>query len=186
MTAASSFTCLRIVISDLLTQAVSGSKRRCLLHRGSSLIACLLLITMCAQLGPAQALSVLDGVTPAGAAPGVPAGSYGLSGFEHYNPFSGGFSASIPLYHVGGRGQAGFDLLWNLQQTWVAAKQVVGAGPYSIYIDPYPASYPQQTPPNAAGLGGPGALYARTSASFTGCGSPIRTWSVPPLPLLSS
>ena len=98
----------------------------------------------------AQQLSAIDGVTPAGIAPGSPAGSYPLSGFEHYNPFNGALNPAIPLYHVGGRGEAGFDLVWNFQQTWVAAKRYGGASPL-IPIDPYPSN-------NIEGYGSAAAL----------------------------
>jgi hypothetical protein len=64
----------------------------------------------------AQQISIIDGATPAGVVPGSPARSYPLSGFEDYNAFSGALNASLPLYHVGGRGEAGFDLVWNFSK----------------------------------------------------------------------
>ncbi len=132
------------------------------------MLTCLYCLAL-GRAGSAQNISVFDGATPAGAAPGTPPGASALSGFEHYNPFSGGLSAALPLYHVGGRGEAGVDLVWNFQQTWEAQKRVGGSSPI-IPIDPYPGTYPTPSP-NAQYLGAAGALYARTGASYTSCGS---------------
>jgi len=120
----------------------------------------------------AQNQSVSDGVTPTGLAPGSPAGSYPLSGFEHYNPFSGNLSVALPLYHVGGRGEAGFDLVWNFAQTWHASKRYFNNGPV-IPIDPYPGSYPAGSP-QVMGLQAAGAVYARTGTSYVNCGGNIQ------------
>lgn len=127
------------------------------------------LLLSLALLSPAQNISVFDGMTPAGVAPGTPAGVAALSGFEHYNAFSGGMSAGLPLYHVGGRGEAGFDLLWNFPQTWMAQKKSAGSAPF-IPVDPYPGSYPAASP-NAQYLGAAGAVYTRTGANYVSCGS---------------
>jgi hypothetical protein len=63
----------------------------------------------------AQTLSVFDGTTPVGLAP---SSVYPVAGFEQYDNFSGTMTPIIPLRHIGGRGEAGFDLVWNLGQTW--------------------------------------------------------------------
>jgi RHS repeat-associated protein len=47
------------------------------------------------------------GIKPPNAAAGAPAGSYGLSGFENVNLFSGNLNFHLPLIGVGGRGGAG-------------------------------------------------------------------------------
>ena len=111
-----------------------------------------------------QTVSPIDGVTPAGIAPGTPAGSHALSGFEHYNSFSGTLNPAIPLYHVGGRGEAGFDLVWNLQQTWLASKRFAGPTPF-IAIDPYPSNN-VVGPEGILGPLGAGAVFSRTGSSF--------------------
>ena len=63
-------------------------------------------------------ISATDGYTPAGMQTAGPASSYPLSGFDRYSPFSGAVNMAIPLHHVGGRGEAGFDLVWHFQQRW--------------------------------------------------------------------
>jgi YD repeat-containing protein len=65
-----------------------------------------------------QTDSVFEGTTPTGLAPGSPPGSYSLSQIEHYSPFSGTLNPTIPLYHVGGRGEAALDLAWPIAQMW--------------------------------------------------------------------
>lgn len=59
-----------------------------------------------------------SGNTTANLAPGSPAGSYGLSGFESINPFSGRPNFSLPLLSLGGRGKAGYSINLNIQRNW--------------------------------------------------------------------
>ncbi len=54
----------------------------------------------------ARAQSVTDGATPSGLAPGSPAGSYALSGFENVNLYNGNLDVHLPLLTIGGRGEA--------------------------------------------------------------------------------
>lgn len=54
----------------------------------------------------ARAQSVTDGATPSGLAPGSPAGSYALGGFENVNLFNGSLDVHVPLLTIGGRGEA--------------------------------------------------------------------------------
>src|ERR1700685_1274340 len=112
----------------------------------------------------AQTISVVDGTLPLGV---TPAAAYPLSGFDHYDPFSGALSAAIPLHHIGGRGEAGFDLVWNFQQTWVAAKRYGGSTPF-IPIDPYPNNN-LVGPQGIAGPLGAGAVFNRTGSSLVSC-----------------
>jgi hypothetical protein len=46
--------------------------------------------------------SATDGSTPAGMAPGAPAGSYSLGGFETVNYFNGNLNFNLPLLQVVG------------------------------------------------------------------------------------
>lgn len=105
----------------------------------TALLRILLLGGLLSSSSYAQKMSVFDGATPAGVAPGTPAGSYALSGVEHYNLFSGGFAPVLPLYHIGGRGEAGVDLVWNFQPNWAAYKQFAGAS-VSVSIVPTQAT----------------------------------------------
>ena len=133
------------------------------------LFAILLLMLGTGTVVVAQSSSIYDGIAPAGVGSGASAGSSGTAGIEHYNPFSGALSASIPLHHIGGRGEAGLDLGWNVQLNWMAWKETSGASAI-IPVDPYPGTYPNQAP-NAAGLGSAGGVYSRTGVSFVACGS---------------
>jgi RHS repeat-associated protein len=64
--------------------------------------------------------SVLDGKTPTGLAPGSPAGSYSLSGFETVNLYNGGLNFALPLLTLGGRGSAGYTVILPFEQKWIA------------------------------------------------------------------
>lgn len=68
----------------------------------------------------AQIRSVTDGYTPLGLAPGAPAGSYGLSGFENVNPYNGGLNFSLPIKHVSGRGGASYTIQVPIETKWRA------------------------------------------------------------------
>src|SRR5437763_1189697 len=66
--------------------------------------------------GSAQTFN--DGVTPAGFAPGAPAGSYGLSGIESINLFNGSLNFTVPLASVGGRGGARGAITLPIRMRW--------------------------------------------------------------------
>ncbi|MCA1614954.1 MAG: hypothetical protein LC795_15150 [Acidobacteria bacterium] len=68
------------------------------------LAACALLLL--ASGAWAQTSNSTDGTTPPGLTTGAPAGSYGLSGFENVNLYSGNLNFHLPLVRVGGRGSA--------------------------------------------------------------------------------
>lgn len=68
---------------------------------------------LCLLAAAAQAQGVSGGgrnTTPPGLAPGAPAGSYALSGFESVNLYSGNVNLTLPLLKVGGRGRVGVSL----------------------------------------------------------------------------
>jgi hypothetical protein len=67
-----------------------------------------------------SAQDVFDGRTPTGLAPGAPAGSYALSGFESINLFNGHLNFSLPLLRVGGRGSAEYTMMLPIERTWSA------------------------------------------------------------------
>jgi hypothetical protein len=111
----------------------------------------------------AQVISVVNGAaTPFGTAAGQSGG------------FNGSFQPSLPLYHIGGRGEAGLDLVWNFQPNWQAYKQPVGAVGSGVFlaIDPYPSNNVYGAVTNAFGLGSVGAVYARTGSTLISCGGP--------------
>jgi hypothetical protein len=77
----------------------------------------LLFLALAAAAGPAQT-SNTDGTTPAGLAPGAPAGSYALTGFENVNLFNGNLNFNLPLYQVQGRGTAEYTITLPIEQKW--------------------------------------------------------------------
>jgi RHS repeat-associated protein len=79
----------------------------------------LLFVLLSAWTAAAQTTSAVDGKTPAGLAPGSPAGSYTLSGFETVNLFNGGLNFRLPLLKAGGRGGAGYSVMLPVEQKWI-------------------------------------------------------------------
>lgn len=59
-----------------------------------------------------------SGATPAGLAPGAPAGSYALSDFDNINFYNGSINFHIPLVTIGGRGGAGYTMTLPIEQKW--------------------------------------------------------------------
>ena len=90
-----------------------------LLARHRLVLAAILLLANCI-IASAQIHSVTDGYTPLGLAPGAPAGSYGLSGFENVNPYNGGLNFSLPIKHVSGRGGASYTIQVPIERKWRA------------------------------------------------------------------
>ena len=86
----------------------------------------LLCVLTCSVTGFAQwNVSNTAGSTPSGIAPGAPAGTYPLSGFEQMNYFNGNLNVTLPLLKVGGRGGAQFTIPLNVRtHPW----RVEGAG----------------------------------------------------------
>jgi YD repeat-containing protein len=80
----------------------------------------------------------LTSTTPLGVAPGSPAGSYALSGFENVNLFNGNLNFNLSLVQVGGRGGAQVPLLLPIEQRWVVKHWLinVATGEYVTYADP--------------------------------------------------
>jgi RHS repeat-associated protein len=70
-------------------------------------VALLFLLVICAS-AQTQTISTspTDGSTPLALAPGAPAGSYVLSGFEVINPYNGRLNFRLPLAQSAGRGGA--------------------------------------------------------------------------------
>src|SRR6266542_3471458 len=58
--------------------------------------------------------------TPPGIAPGAPAGSYPLSGFENVNLYNGNLNFHLPLAVIGGRGKAGYTMTLTIDnKRWI-------------------------------------------------------------------
>ena len=89
---------------------------------GRQFVSCVFAACLFSGLAAAQVLSVVNGAaTPAATPFGTAAGATG--------GFNGAFEPSLPLYHVGGRGETGFDIVWNFQPNWQAYKQFAGSTP---------------------------------------------------------
>ena len=80
--------------------------------------------------------STTSGTTPLGIAPGAPAGSYALSGFESVNPYNGALNFRLPLLHVGGRGGVGHTIQFVAEQHWRVEKVDTSGVGYVYRPDP--------------------------------------------------
>lgn len=85
-------------------------------------LALLVLLTMTVQ---GQTTSSYDGKTPSGLAPGAPAGSYPLSGFDNINLYNGKMNFHLPLVQIGGRGSAGYVSLLTIEKQWDVKSQII-------------------------------------------------------------
>ena len=68
-----------------------------------------------AQAGGPDPITTLNGSTPNQQLPGNPRGTSILDPREGINLSNGNVNFSIPLYHVGGRGNAGYDMVLPIQ-----------------------------------------------------------------------
>ena len=76
---------------------------------------CLLTLILLTTAKAQSSWSATTGTTPASMAPGAPAGSYSLSGFESVALYDRRINFDLPLLHIGGRGAAGFTIQLPLQ-----------------------------------------------------------------------
>ena len=82
-------------------------------------VTALAALLVCTVTGTfAQSSRPTDGSTPLALAPGAPAGSYSLSGFENINPYSGALNLKLPLFTVGGRGQSRYVITKKVETKW--------------------------------------------------------------------
>lgn len=132
---------------------------RILLRLSSSLVLFILLILLINISVFGQASNSTNSRTPLALAPGSPAGSYNLSGFESVNLFNGNLNFSLPLLNVGGRGNAGYTLTLPIEHKW----SVDHNQEFGLHTPRY--EWWTSTKPGY----GPGILQARQTMS--GCGS---------------
>lgn len=122
-----------------------------------------------------QTDSVFEGTTPTGLAPGSPAGSSAISQIERYSPFSGTLNPAIPLYQVGGRGEATLNLMWPISQMWRTSTTSVAQWPTPPPEGEMPTfSYTQKfLPPQpwtpAGQFISAGTVWGRHGNSYEGC-----------------
>jgi len=80
--------------------------------------------------GPSQTTG--DGLTPAMLAPGSPAGSYELSGFDTLNLGTGHVNFTFPLATAYGRGGMKVPMVLNLQGQWTIYSSIASCQPASM------------------------------------------------------
>ncbi|MET0624888.1 MAG: RHS repeat-associated core domain-containing protein [Pyrinomonadaceae bacterium] len=114
-----------------------------------------------AQLGTAR--SVTDSSTPSGIAPGAPAGSFPIGGFENVNAYNGNLNFALPLLTVGGRGEAGYTVTLKIERNWrtVTKRTYTLPGNYHNYQETF-SPEPNDWNPIEPGWG-PGVLLGRQS-----------------------
>lgn len=81
-------------------------------------VALFLLLSYAASAQTTTTTRATDGHTPLEIAPGSPAGSYALSGFDSINLFSQSLGFRLPLLRVGGRGEAGYTMTLPIERKW--------------------------------------------------------------------
>src|SRR5215217_7242267 len=117
-------------------------------------------LLVCSITAIAQSSSPNDGSTPLALAPGAPAGSYSLSGFENLSPFSGGLNFRLPLSTIGGRGQAGYTITQKIERKWTIYRF------FDPFGDPYYQPQPNQWDGIQPGFGA-GVMQGRYGGSTT-------------------
>jgi len=68
--------------------------------------------------GAAHAQGGAAGTTPPYMSPGLPSGTYPLSGFEDVNLFNGNLNFHLPLMQIGGRGGAHVPMMLKIEARW--------------------------------------------------------------------
>jgi hypothetical protein len=120
-----------------------------------------------------------DKHTPAGLAPGSPAGTYALGGFDTVNAYNGNLNFRLPLIQAAGRGAAGYAAMLALNtKTWRVRRS-------SFFLHGEETNV-TWTPTTATWHGrevgyGPGVLVGRQSGvSYLECNPPLtggqRVW----------
>ena len=127
-----------------------------------------------AALGQSTAYtqSLGDGTAVPGIAPGAPAGSYALSGFESINLFNGKLSIALPLVEIKGRGEARYTMTLKLQSFWPIESHltcVIGCNPASdVFYQVAPGWIVNPRPIDYS----PGFMQSKTAANTIECGTP--------------
>src|SRR5260370_5747102 len=86
----------------------------------------IVLLILLASGASAQTSHATDSTTPLGLAPGSPAGSYALTGFDNINLYNGNANIVFPLLHIGGRGSAQTAMLTVLDpEDWLMENSYV-------------------------------------------------------------
>jgi hypothetical protein len=81
-------------------------------------------------------MSVTDSRTPPAVAAGIPSSAYALSNIDTVDPYTGSVNIHIPLYKVGGRGEAGYTITLLMEQKWQTVTHTDATGNYYLYPEP--------------------------------------------------
>src|SRR5215213_910409 len=93
----------------------------------------LLILLLFAAFDASAQIRTTDGATPLGIAPGTPAGSYSLSGFDNVNLYNGNLNFNLPLLRVGGRGGAKTSMNLNIDSSLWTTERVATQGDMELY-----------------------------------------------------
>ena len=88
--------------------------------RRAAVISVAVFVILFTSIGGANAQNPIHGATSASQAPGAPAGSYALSGFENVNLYNGHLNFHLPLLSVNGRGESGYTITLPIESRWVS------------------------------------------------------------------
>jgi RHS repeat-associated protein len=108
-----------------ITPSAVGSRRRApsVPFVSAARMSLALLTASVLLAATAVAQTNTQGATPPSLAPGAPAGSYQLTGFESINLYNGNLNFSLPLIKIKGRGDAGMasclkidSVKWNVEE----------------------------------------------------------------------
>jgi RHS repeat-associated protein len=153
-----------ITIATFTRAAFAASLQR-------SLRVILLLSLVAIGVNAQSETSSTDGATPLGNAPGAPAGSYSLSGFDTVNLYNGHLNFLLPLLRIGGRGSAQMTMALPVKPNSWRVKHSVTIDPTTgLEIHTY---YPQPNWWTGIQPGyGPGVLQGRSAGmDFVNCSS---------------
>lgn len=98
------------------------------MSRYLTITVCLFTLTLFITAG-VYAQSATDASTPPGQAPGAPAGSFALSGFDNVNMFNGNLNFALPLLKIGGRGEVGYTVTLPIERRWIGDR----VDPWTVY-----------------------------------------------------
>jgi len=148
---------------------VATIARKLFLGALSRLSGMLFLLALILNSANAQNSST-DGSTPLGLAPGAPAGSYALSGFDNINLFNGNLNFSLPLLHVGGRGEARYTVALPIERHWrvdhTVITDTIGRRNFDVYTPD--SNWWSSTPAIEEPHHGPGVLEGRQVGNPSG------------------
>ena len=145
-----------------------ATRRSSLITINRALKAILQVFLLAVSINAQEIPNITYGLMPPSIAPGSPAGSYALSGFDDINLYSGQINFRLPLLQVGARGGAGYTMTLNFDQRW----RVITfrdsdpveyfLSPESDWFDGYKAGY------------GPGILQGRrVGTNYLACPLPV-------------